>query len=39
MQNNFTQYKQIQDQTVELLNEKILTLEKNLLYFMKDTFA
>ena len=39
MKGRFDQYKQIQDQTVKLLNERILTLEQNLLAFMKDTFV
>ena len=39
MQDNFHQYKQIQDQTVRLLNERISTLEENLLAFMKDTLV
>ena len=39
MKDKFDQYKQIQDQTVKLLNERILTLEQNLLAFMKDTFV
>ena len=39
MQDNFNQYKEIQDQTVRLLNERILCLEKNLLGFMKDTLV
>ena len=39
MQNKFTQYKQIQDETVKLLNEKIITLEMNLLEFMKGTLV
>ena len=39
MQDNFDKYKQIQDQTVRLLNERILSLENNLLGFMKDTLV
>ena len=39
MQDNFNQYKEIQDQTVRLLNERILSLENNLLGFMKDTLV
>ena len=39
MQSKFTQYKQIQDETVKLLNEKIITLEMNLLEFMKGTLV